>query len=111
MKTNIMNERDSDKSIGDALAKGALLWAPVYAIAASSVVWGLTAKSPESASYAEILLKAMLVFSPLCIAAEACRWMLLDKLPQLKRIGFEKRQPPKLQRFVPPGAKMRRKHA
>lgn len=111
MKTNIMNERESDKSIGDALAKGALLWAPVYAIAASAVVWGLTANSPESASYADTLLKAMLIFSPLCIAAEAIRWAVLHKLPQLKRIGFEKRKTPKLPHFVPPGARLHRRHA
>ncbi|QBG46434.1 hypothetical protein EGM51_03115 [Verrucomicrobia bacterium S94] len=111
MKTNIMNERESDMSIGDALAKGALLWTPVYAITASAVVWGLTANSPESVNYADTLLKSLLVFAPLCIAAEAVRWMLVHKLPQLRQIGFENRQIVRLPRFVPPGAKLHRKHA
>ena len=111
MKTNIMNERESDKSISDALAKGALIWAPVYAATASTVIYGLTVNSIEPVKFIEILMKALLIFSPLCMVAESARWMLTAKIPFLKAIGFDKEQPPKLPHFVPPGAKMHGHHA
>lgn len=114
MKTNIMNERESDKSISDALATGALLWAPVYSVIVSTVIYFLTQGSTEPVQVADILLKALLVFSPLCIVAEASRWLLTSKIPVFKQIGFKKQA--KLQRiehFVPPGSQpqLHHKHA
>lgn len=111
MKTNIMNERESDKSISDALAKGALVWAPAYAVAVSTVIYGLTAGSAEPARFTETLMKALLIFSPLCMAAEAARWQLTSKRPFLKAVGFKKELPPKLPHFVPPGTKLHSTHA
>ena len=113
MNTNIMNERESDSSISDALAKGALIWAPAYAIAVSTVTHGLTAGSAEPARFTETLMKALMVFSPYCIAAEAIRWMLTSKLPVLKEIGFKKELPPKRPHFFPPvrHTRLREKHA
>lgn len=111
MKTNIMNERESDKSISDALAKGALVWAPVYAVTVSTVIYSLTLGSAEPVRFTEILLKALLIFSPLCIAAEVTRWQLTSKRPFLKAVGFNKELPPKLPHFVPPGAKLHGNHA
>jgi hypothetical protein len=111
MKTNILNERESDKSIGDALAKGGLVWAPVYAVTASTVIYGLTVNTANAVNYVDTLMLALLIFSPLCMAAEAIRWVLTDKVPFLKAIGADKEQLPKLPHFVPPGAKMHRRHA
>jgi len=111
MKTNIMNERESDRSIGDALAKGALVWTPVYAVAASTAIWGLTVNSAEAVGFTDALLLSLLLFSPLCMIAEVVRWALTSKLPFLKALGFSKDKPPKLPHFVPPGAELHKRHA
>lgn len=111
MKTNIMNERESDKSIGDALAKGALIWAPVYAVSASTAIWGLTVNSAEAVGFTDALLLSLLIFSPLCMVAEVARWALTSKLPFRQALGLHKAQAPKLPHFVPPGAKLHKRHA
>jgi hypothetical protein len=106
MNTNILKERESDKNLSDAIAKGALLWAPVCAVAVASLVQFLAPSDDlETMRFSDLLLKALLIFSPLCIAEEATRWMLTAKRPFLNAVGFKKELPPKLPHFIPPGLK------
>ncbi len=102
MKTNIMKERESDKTVSDALLFGALLLAP-----AAGLISALIAHQAVDARFSEVLLISMLVASPLCIAEEVIRWMLKTRNPVLKRIGYDRSGPEMLPHFVPPGMKSR----
>ncbi len=98
MKTNIMNERESDKTVSDAIVFGALLLAPVTGLLIAMIV-----HQTIDARFSEVLLITLAVVSPLCIAEEVIRWMLQKRNPVLKRIGYDRNGPERLSRFVAPG--------
>ncbi|MDZ8119951.1 hypothetical protein [Pontiella agarivorans] len=114
MNTKILMERETERNLSDALARGALLWAPLYSVGAAAVSYMLTAENPSTATpFSEVLMKALLLLSPVCMAAEAAGWAVFSKRKRLKRLGDRKDPLPKLVHFVPPleARKVRTKHA
>ena len=114
MKTNILMERETERNLSDALARGALLWAPLYSVGASTVSCMLTAEDSSTAiPYSELMMKALLFLSPACMLAEATGWIAFSKRKRLKRLGDRSVPLPKLPHFVPPlaAARLRPGHA
>ncbi len=103
MKTNILMERETDSNLSDALARGALLWAPLYSIGAAAVIHSMAAEHPaEAAAFSEILMQSLLILSPLCMLLEAAGWAVFSKMKRLKKLGDRSAPLPELQHFVPP---------
>lgn len=114
MKTNILKERESERNLSDALARGALLWAPIYSVGAATLSYTLLADSPSGTTpYGELLSRSFLILTPLCMLLEAAGWVVFSKLLRLKRLGNRKEPLPKLPHFVPPleKARLRAQHA
>ena len=100
------------KNLSDAIAKGALLWAPIYSIGASLVSFYLTADgSAEAVPFRELLMRALVVISPTCIMAEIIGWTVFNRLLLLRKLGSHKAKLPKLPHFVPPGTADRMRHS
>ena len=65
------------------LARGALLWGPLYTTGVSSMVYAAApAISGESASYAEVLLHSALICPSLGAAGGYLRWFLARNRPE-----------------------------
>ncbi|WP_372799170.1 hypothetical protein [Pontiella sp.] len=114
MNTNILKERETERNLSDALARGALLWAPIYSVGAATVSYSMLAENPSgTTTYGELLSRAFLILSPLCMALEATGWAVFSKLIRLRRLGDRKAPLPKLVHFVPPmeARKLEAKHA
>lgn len=111
MKTNILMERENEKNLSDALARGALLWAPLYSIGATTTSFVLSAENPaETQAFSDLLMKALFILSPACMLAETAGWLVFSKYKQLKRLGDRKAPLPKLPHYVPPLVEHRLMH-
>lgn len=111
MKTEILKERESDKNLSDAIAKGALLWAPLYSVGATTAVYYLLSdEAARMVTYSELLVRSLIVLSPICILAEAAGWLVFNWMPLMKRLGSREATLPKLPHFVPPGEADRFRH-
>lgn len=115
MNTNILMERETERNLSDALARGALLWAPLYSVGAAAAAYGLTVDNPSGTTpFSELLMKSLLILSPLCMLVEAAGWAVFSKLLRLKRLGDRKAPLPKLPHFEPPlvaASRLKPKHA
>ncbi|MDF7825744.1 hypothetical protein P4B35_17075 [Pontiellaceae bacterium B12227] len=104
MKTEILKERENETNLCDSIAKGALLWAPIYSVGATTAIhYLLSNETAETVSYSELLIKSLLVLSPICILTEVAGWLVVNWVPLLKRLGTRTAALPKLSHFVPPG--------
>jgi len=101
MKTNIINERESDKTISDAIAKGALVWAPLCSLTVCTI---MSATATDPVKFTNLMVKSLIIVSPVCIGVEILLWEIKHKL-LLKKLGYSKEPPPKFPHFTPPGAR------
>jgi hypothetical protein len=112
MKTEILKERENDKNLCDAIAKGALLWAPLYSVCTAAVSYALLdGTADETVSYTELLMRSLLVLSPFCILAGVSTWTVSNWIPIKRRLSNRKEALPKLPHFVPPAEAERMKHS
>ena len=102
MNTKILLERETERNLSDALARGALLWAPILSVGVSAIAYAGAVNPEQSASYRELLVHNLIIFSPICMLAESMGWAVFSKLNRLKRLGKRKEALPKLDHFVPP---------
>ncbi|QBG46399.1 hypothetical protein EGM51_02935 [Verrucomicrobia bacterium S94] len=114
MNTKILMERETERNLSDALARGALLWAPLYSVGATAVSYMLTAENPAAATpVSELLMRSLLILAPACMLAETAGWVVFSKWKRLKHLGDRKAPLPKLVHFTPPleAGKLREKRA
>jgi hypothetical protein len=65
-----------ENHLGHALAKGALVWGPTYAIGATTAAYWLTvALTGKTPAYSDILASALPVFAAWGMVAESVKWM------------------------------------
>ncbi|MDZ8119491.1 hypothetical protein [Pontiella agarivorans] len=102
MKTNVMKERESDRTAGDAITFGALLLAPAVGLIVALIMHRII-----DARFSEVLFMSLLAVAPICIVGELIRWTVQVRNPMRKRIGYDRRQPERLPHFVPPGLQSR----
>lgn len=104
MKTEILKERENEKNLCDSIAMGALLWAPLYSVGATTAIYYLLSNEAASAvTFSELLIQSLIILSPICILAEVAGWLVFNWMPLMKRLGKHKTDLPKLPHFVPPG--------
>jgi hypothetical protein len=92
----------------NALAKGALIWAPAYAVGASTAACGLSSFLTESTpDHMEMLMHALMLFSPLCMVGACTRWILIHHAIDCKDGGNRSNKRSKgsrlTARFLPTG--------
>ena len=72
-----------DRRLSDALAKGALLWGPIYSVGATTAAyWLLVALTDETPVYADILLDSLMIFPLWGVVAGFAKWMIMHHKPR-----------------------------
>jgi hypothetical protein len=72
MNEKILKERERDNSLSNAMARGALIWAPLYATGSSAISYFLVADGSFAIiPFKELMMRNLLIISPLMIMAEA----------------------------------------
>ncbi|MDF7807370.1 hypothetical protein P4E94_07970 [Pontiellaceae bacterium B12219] len=81
MNEKILKESERDNSLSNAMARGALIWAPLYSIGASTISYYLIADdSVGVVPFKELMLRNLLIISPAMIMAEAIGIGIREKL-------------------------------
>jgi hypothetical protein len=81
MNEKIIKERENDNSLSNAMARGALIWAPLYATGSSAISYFLVADdSLGIIPFKDLMLRNLLIISPLMIMAEAAGLGIRAKL-------------------------------
>ncbi|WP_372808624.1 hypothetical protein [Pontiella sp.] len=111
---NTPKKRIHENHLGDALAKGALVWGPAYALGATTAAYWLAIPlTGKVLAYSEILANALPVFAAWGMVAESAKWMirksLSRRIPRRRKSATHRNGNRFLPRIRPTG--LRPKHA